>query len=119
MPFGGFRNHFQGGGGFVPGKSSVSGYFHNSGVSSHSVKLALGFKAGDNGEGVHGPSRAGDGFQGGPNLLMRREAECLAADAFVPEIRECLGAVHSLGEHQLFGVNECLRVDYVFEIVDC
>ena len=117
MFFGGFRDHFQGGGGFVPGKGSVGGRFHDSGVSSHGVKLALGFKAGDDGEGVHGSSRAGDGFQSRPDLLVRREAECLAADALVPEVRQCLGAVHCLGEHQLFSVNECLRVDHVIEVV--
>lgn len=77
MFFGSFRDHFQGGGGFVPGKGSVGGRLHDSGVPSHGVKLALGFKAGDDGEGVHGSSRAGDGFQGGPDLLVRREAECL------------------------------------------
>ena len=114
MFFGSFRDHFQGGGGFVPGKGSVGGRFHDSGVPSHGVKLALGFKAGDDGEGVHGSSRAGDGFQGGPDLLVRREAECLAADALVPEVRKGLGAVHCLGEHQFFGVDECLRVDHVF-----
>lgn len=83
-------------------------------MPSHGVKLALGFKAGDDSEGVHGSSRAGDGFQSGPDLLVRREAECLAADALVPEVRKGLGAVHCLGEHQFFSVNECLRVDHIF-----
>lgn len=69
-------------------------------MSSHGVKLALGFKAGDDGEGVHGSSRAGDGFQGRPDLLVRREAECLAVDALVPEVRQFLGAVHCPGEYQ-------------------
>lgn len=93
MFFGSFRDHFQGGGGFVPGKGSVGGRLHDSGVPSHGVKLALGFKARDDGEGVHGSSRAGDGFQSGPDLLVRREAECLAADALVPEVRKGQGAV--------------------------